>query len=59
MALTEAQKKYQNSEKGKAARAAYMARRKEKQLAQKATQTEQPEQVEAPVEQPSTESVSE
>jgi len=28
MALTESQKRYQNSEKGKAARARYMAKRK-------------------------------
>lgn len=36
MALTEAQKRYQNSEKGKLARAKYMAKRK----AQKAIKTE-------------------
>jgi hypothetical protein len=30
MALTESQKRYQNSEKGKAARARYMAKRKAK-----------------------------
>ena len=44
MALTEAQKRYQNSEKGKAARAKYMAKRK----ALKAQKTEAKATVETP-----------
>jgi len=44
MALTEAQKRYQNSPKGKAARAKYMAKRK----ALKAQKTEAKAKVETP-----------
>jgi hypothetical protein len=40
MALTEAQKRYQNSPKGKAARAKYMAKRKERLAAAKTPKVE-------------------
>lgn len=40
MALTESQKRYQNSEKGKAARARYMAKRKIRLAAEKKVKKE-------------------
>jgi len=43
MALTEAQKRYQNSEKGKAARARYLAKKKaEKEAAKVTAQSQTP-----------------
>jgi len=40
MSLSEAQKRYQNSEKGKAARARYMEKRKAKKAAEKKAKKE-------------------
>jgi len=48
MALTEAQKRYQSSEKGKAARARYMAKRKARLAEGKVQATEAKAEVETP-----------
>ena len=59
MALTEAQKRYQNSPKGKAARARYMAKRKAR-LAEGKTQTaEAKAEVETPASETKEEAVNE
>lgn len=42
MAMSEAQKRYQNSPKGKAARARYMAKKKARQQAKPEAETVQP-----------------